>query len=79
MTTYSVLIEGNIASGKTTAIKILERNLKDKVKVFEEPYIHGPIIMEQIYSIKCTKIPPELHSLFKPLCNALWHKFNLKK
>jgi len=54
MTTYSVLIEGNIASGKTTAIKILERNLKDKVKVFEEPLqtwtnYHGANLLHQMY------------------------------
>jgi len=36
-TQYSVLIEGNIASGKTTFIKILEQELGGKAKIFTEP------------------------------------------
>ena len=34
---YSVLIEGNIASGKSTVIKMLEKELEGHVKVFFEP------------------------------------------
>jgi deoxyadenosine/deoxycytidine kinase len=34
---YSILIEGNIASGKSTVIKLLEKKLEGQVRTFTEP------------------------------------------
>ena len=52
---YSVLIEGNIASGKSTVIKMLERELEGKVKVFYEPLNEwtnfcGENLLQQMYN-----------------------------
>jgi deoxyadenosine/deoxycytidine kinase len=51
---YSILVEGNIASGKSTFIKLLKEKLEDKVEVFIEPLEEwtnfcGENLLQQMY------------------------------